>query len=232
LEARPPLRAPKGALVAKIVWVQQMTFETELLTALEQSGDSFVSTRRCFHYDFDGYPVRLWHGQGKLITSGGVEWLGTIDAAGEDHHTAPPIRDPRDGASPTYEFGIPFVSREAFDALKADQSKARDRDLTVYRVIVHPGEGMRPQTPIAFANRLVMRGVRFEKSLVEQQAGQWVENYAAFVSCRTVEYGRSRFPGGTYTDTSQNERAALLGVSSDSGCVFVAGNANRTYVFD
>lgn len=212
-----------------------MSFETELLDHLGTATDAFdirAATRRCFFYDFDGYPVRLWEGQGVLITTGDVEWLGTITAEGSNLHSAPPIRDPRDGSSPRYELSLPFIDRATFDALKADQDKARGRELTVYHVIVKKGEGLRPGTALRFSHRLIMQGVKFSEGLQEPAPGEIERTYAASVLCRTLEYGRSKFPGGTYTDTTQNERAALLGLGSDSGCSFVAGNANRTYVFD
>ncbi|MEL7281344.1 MAG: hypothetical protein AAGK79_13375 [Pseudomonadota bacterium] len=210
-----------------------MSFETELLDLIGDASDSFdirVAVRRCYFYDFDGYPLRLWDGVGVLHTSDGNEWIGTI-VDGQNYHQAPPLRDPRDGTSPRYEFGLPHVDGETFDALKADQGLVSDRELTVYHVLVQNGEGMRPGTALRFSHKLIMQGARFNQGLSE--AGGTIEReYSAFVLCRSLEYGRSKFPGGTYTDTSQSERAALLGVTSDSGCSFVAGNSVRTYTFD
>ena len=54
--------------------------------------------RRCWFYDFDGYPLRIWQGKGKLFTSDGNEWLGTVDANNNDHHKTPSIKDGRDAA--------------------------------------------------------------------------------------------------------------------------------------
>lgn len=211
-----------------------MSFQTELLSALGTSEDSFdikVITRRAFFYDFDGVPVRLWDGQGVLIDSDGNEYLGTIDAEGINHHKTPKVRDPRDGTSPRYEFGLPHIDRTTFDNLKADQSLASGRELTCFYAIFLDGEGVRPSTALQFNYKLIMQATRFEQSL-STVGGSVRRQYSAFVACRTLEYGRSKFPGGTYTDVSQNSRAALLGVSSDSGCVFVAGNSQRSYKFD
>tara|TARA_R100000544_G_scaffold37143_1_gene27356 strand:- start:5674 stop:6309 length:636 start_codon:yes stop_codon:yes gene_type:complete len=210
-----------------------LSFEAELLSALGSSEDSFdikVVTRRAFFYDFDGVPVRLWDGQGVLIDSGGNEYLGTIDAQGTNHHRTPKVKDPRDGSSPRYEFGLPHVDRTTFDNLKADQSLAAGRELTCFNAIFLDGEGLRPATTLNFNYKLIMQATRFEQG-VNMDGGSVQRRYSAFVSCRTLEYGRSKFPGGTYTDVAQNARAALLGVESDSGCVFVAGNSQRSYHF-
>lgn len=208
-----------------------MTFEAELLDALGTDGDAHdirAVTRRCFFYDFDGTPVRLWHGFGKLY-AGGYEWLGTLDQTGTDHHQVPAMQDSRDGASPRYQFGIPYLDRTTYLALKADQSKAKGRDLLIYRVICLPGEGMRPMTALRFSRRLIMQGVQFSETL-EGDMSSPTRRYSASVLAASLEYGRTRVPNGTYTDTAQRERARLLGVASDSGCSFVAANARRVYV--
>lgn len=211
-----------------------MSFETELISALGTADDSFdikVITRRAFFYDFDGSPVRLWDGQGVLIDSEGNEYLGTIDANGTNHHKTPRVKDPRDGSSPRYEFGLPHIDRATFDAMKADQAIAAGRELTCFNAIFLNGEGVRPSTALKFNYKLIMQATRFEQG-VDMTGGSVERRYSAYVACRTLEYGRSKSPGGTYTDVSQNARAALLGVSSDSGCVFVAGNSQRSYHFD
>lgn len=221
-------------------------FATELLRITE-SADGAADIRavvaRCFFYDFDGYPLRLWEGIGVLTTTLSVgaafetphgtvaanEWLGTYDADGQNTHQAPQLPDSRDGASPRLEFGIPSVDEATFNAIKADQSLARGRNLTIYNAIFAHGEGLRPQTPIRFAQRLTMKGVRFARQMAGD-ASRPVMVYSASVVCATGEEGRSRVPGGTYTDPSQIERARLLGLSSDSGCRFVAFNSNRTFI--
>ncbi|WP_226782757.1 hypothetical protein [Oceaniglobus trochenteri] len=215
---------------------------------LEQTGtasDAFdikVVVRRCFFYDFDGYPLRLWDGQGVLTTTMGVggavetpagtlasnEWIGTIDGDGTNRHQSPAVSDQRDGISPRLEFTIPFIDAATYAALKADQDRARGRSITVYRAAFRPGEGIAPQTPIAFSYRLSMKGVSFSR-MVSGEPGDERLVYSATVLARGAGEGRSLSPRGTYTDTSQRERARLLGVASDSGCSFVAANAQRTY---
>lgn len=212
-----------------------MSFEAELLTQLGGVQDAFdikVSLRRAYHYDFDGSPVRLWDGQGVLVDTSGAQWIGTINADGVNAHSVPRLQDPRDGASPRYTFGLPYIDAATFAALKADQWRAKGRELTIYHAIFLRGEGLLPKTPLRFAWRLMMQGVEFDENVAEVSPGKVVRTYAGSVICRSLEYGRSNFPGGTYTDTSQNERAALLGLASDSGCVFVAGNSGRTYLVD
>lgn len=226
-----------------------MSFETELLAGLGTQEDAFdirVVVRRCYFYDFLNAPVRLWDGVGVLSTQDSVgdpltlqdgrviaanEWIGTISASGENRHTVPAVTDSRDGSSPRYRFSIPLMDEETFSVLKADQGRVRGREMRCYQTLIRTGEGLVPSVPLRFAFRLIMRGVQMSESTREAAPGQVVKHYTASVLCRSVEEGRTKFPGGTYTDTSQRERAALLGVPSDSGCVFVANNAVRTYVF-
>ena len=211
-----------------------MTFKSVLLEMVGDASDSFdirVSVRRCYFYDFDGHPVRMWDGIGVLSTSDGNEWMGTI-VDDVNMHQTPKLRDPRDGASLRYEFGLPYIDQATFDAMSADASLVEGREMTIYNVLVKEDEGLRPGTSLGFNRRLVMKGAKFTKGLSDAGAGNVRRTYGAFVLCRSIESGRSKFPGGTYTDTSQRERAALLGVANDSGCAFVAGNANRTYTWD
>lgn len=211
-----------------------MSYESELLEHLGNEGDIFdirVMSRRCYFYDFDGYPARLWHGVGTLIDEQGNRWLGTIDASGTDHHKTPPLSDPRSGNAPKLNFSLPYIDKATYDALKADQSLAEGRELVIYNVIVKDGEGLRPGTPLRFSQRLIMRGTSFSEG-AEFEGGSLVKRYGATVLARSIEYGKSIDLGGTYTDTSQVQRAEYLGVASDSGCSFVAGNSERTYVID
>ncbi|WP_108482254.1 hypothetical protein [Oceaniglobus ichthyenteri] len=216
---------------------------------LDQIGDATdthdINLRlvNCYFYDFDGVPVRLWDGQGVLVTSTGVgdpvvtpngtiaanEWLGTFDGRGNNMHQPAAVGDERDGASPRYEFTIPYLDRATFDAIRADQDKAKGRSLTCYHVLVRPGEGLRAGLPIRFAYRLTMRGVTFSESR-EGAPGAEQRVYSARVLARTGEAGRSLAPRGTMTATSLRERSRQLGVVSDSGADFIAGNAQRTYL--
>lgn len=210
-----------------------MSFESELLDALGEADDAWdirVGVRRCFFYDFDGFPTRIWHGVGPMY-AGGYEWLGTIDADGQDHHIAPNVQTTRDGTSPRYTFTIPYMDKATSAALKADQALALGRRMTCYHVIFLTGEGVRPQTPLRFNYELTMQGVEFSDSY-EGEPGSGQKVYSASVLMRTDEVGRSRTPGGTYTDTSQQERARLLGLTSDSFCAFVASNSRRTITIE
>lgn len=208
-----------------------MSFETDLLDALGQATDAYdiqVAVRRCFFYDFLGNPVRLWDGEG-VLTAGGFDWLGTIAADGVNYHSAPEVQDSRDGTSPRYTFKIPFLDRDTFMAMKADQGLARGRGMTCYHAIVQRNEGLRPAQSLRFNYRLTMQGTDFAES-VDGDPGNTVRTYSAAVLCRSGESGRSRLPAGTYTDTAQKYRAALLGFPVDNGCSMVAANARRTFI--
>jgi hypothetical protein len=208
-----------------------MSFQAALLEATGTAADAFdikAAVRRCFLYDFAGNPVRLWDGHGVLY-AGGYEWLGTYDASGANRHSAPRVMDAREGTAPRYEFGIPYLDRATFDAIKANQDLAAGRDLICYHVLCLNGEGLRPTTELRFNYRLAIRGVQFGQR-TEGEPGQEVRVYSASVIAKSLEYGRSRVPAGTMTDTAQQERARVLGVPEDSGCSMVAYNSRRTFV--
>jgi hypothetical protein len=223
-----------------------MSFESELLEMTGTAADSFdikAMVRRCFFYDFDGFPVRLWEGHGVLATTLSVgdavetpagvlaanEWLGTFDASGANLHKVPAVKDSREGNSPRYTFGIPYLDAESYQLIKADQDLAKGRDIICYHALIKGDEGLLPQTPIRFAWRMRMRGPTFSEG-VRAEGGKLERIRSVSVLARSLEYGRSRVPSGTMTDTAQRERARLAGVESDSGCSFVASNSNRTYV--
>ena len=208
-----------------------MSFETELLELTGTATDAWdivATVRRCFLYDFTSNPVRLWDGQG-VLNAGGYEWMGTFDENGQNRHKAPGVRDDRDGASPRYEFGVPYLDATTYAALKADQALAMGRDLICYSVLCKAGEGLVPTTALRFNYRLAIRGVTFSERM-EGQPGAAIKVYGASILAKSLEYGRTKVPAGTMTDTAQQDRARVLGLASDSGCSMVALNARRTFV--
>ena len=194
----------------------------EIVGMQSDGHDIRACVAKAYLYDFDGYPTRLWNGHGVLI-AGGHEWIGTFGPDGTDYHQTPSVTDPRDGSNPEYRFGLPFINKTTYDNLRADQTLVEVRALTGYRVYIAPGEGLRPATAPAFAWSMTMHQAVFA---TRRNGPQMV--YSAQVVARSIEAGRARVPGGTYTDTAQRERARLLGVAADSFCVFMASNARRT----
>lgn len=200
-----------------------LTDAVDDLVGLQSDGhDIRACVRRTYDYKFNGYRLRLWNGQGVLF-AGGEEWIGTVGPDGQDYHQVPRVTDPRDGANPEYRFGIPFVDRATFDALRVDSWRVAGRELVGYRVLLLPSDGLRASTAPDFCWKMTMREAAFSQS---RSAAGMV--YRAEVLCRSVEEGRARVPGGSYSDTAQRERARLAGVASDSFCVFVAANARRS----
>lgn len=198
-------------------------------------GDIRATVRNLWFYDFDGIPLRLWNGQGKLTTNDGFEWLGTIAADGSQMHQTPSIQDGRDGTSATYNFtlnipdlpGVP--AGETFEQLKTEQWRVRLRSLWNYQAVFKIGETLRPTTPVIAFKELIMFGSKFSEK-VEEDSGKLVKRYRIVINAKDDNYGRSAKPNGTYTDTMQRRRAAELGVALDRGCEFVSALANRTYV--
>lgn len=196
--------------------------------------DVRVVVRRCWFYDFDGYPVRIWQGKGRLFTTDGNQWLGSIDANDFDHHLVPSITDGRDGSSPTYNFSLNLIDtpdatiQQLYEALKNEQWRASKRTLTCYLVVFELDEGLRPQTPIVFFKELTMMSARFSEK-IENDNGKLVKKYVPTIVCKDGNFGRSNTPLGTYADSIQQKRASDLGVSVDKGCEYLAALANRTY---
>lgn len=190
--------------------------------------------RRCWFYEFDGYPLRVWQGKGKLFTSDGNEWLGTIDANGYDHHKSPSITDGRDGSSGRYEMALNLIdtpgapASAVYQDIRNDQWRVFGRNVTCYLAIFQVDEGLRPQTPIVFFREFTMMNSKFSETL-EFENGSAVKKYKCSVVCKDGNFGRSEIPNGTYSNAIQQERAKQLGVENDIGCSFVASLANRTY---
>lgn len=210
----------------------------ELLGDADALTDIRISVRRCYFYDFVGYPTRLWSGNGRLFTSDGNEWLGSVDSGGTDHHNAPAVQDGRDGSSASYTFSmqIPDLpdqsAYELYNQLKEQQSAVNNRVLQIYLVIFQDGEGLRPNTPLAFFKQLVMQSPVFNETIGLDSAGVLTKQYSVSVTAKDENYGRSRIPNRTYADTNQKEYARQMGVTSpvDKGCEFLALLANRTYI--
>lgn len=209
------------------------TLLDEYVGAADSIADISATVRRLWFYDFEGYPLRLWQGKGKLYTQDGNEWLGTIDANNNDHHATPAIQDGRDGSSASYEMSLTIPSIpgqsdfELYNALKAEQGLVAKRKLTSYLAIFKVDEALRPETPIVFYKELTMFSPKFSEK-TEFDGGMVKRIYKVSIIAKDDNYGRSSIPNGTYTDTVQKRRAEELGVTGDRGCEYVATLANRT----
>lgn len=207
----------------------------EYLGDADSISDINVVVRKLWLYDFEGYPLRIWDGRGKLYTADGNEWLGTIDSAGNNHHKTPNIQDGRDGSSATYTFGLkipqlPGQSQlELYQEMKADQSIVSGRSLTCYLAVFKEGEALRPSTPISFFKKLTMFAPKFTEGVERDPTGTIIRMYAVSVPAKDANYGRSNTPNGTYADTIQKRRAQERGVSVDRGAEYLAALGNRTY---
>lgn len=206
----------------------------EYLGDSDSIADIDAVVRRLWFYDFDGQPVRLWQGKGKLFTTDENEWLGTIDANDMDHHVTPSIQDGRDGSSATYNFSltIPDLPGQEpyalYNALKEDQGLVSGRALTCYLAVFKAGEALRPTTPISFFKELTMFAPKFsERVEIINESVRRI--YVVSVTAKDGNFGRSETPNGTYADTIQKRRAAAHGVALDRGSEFLAALANRTY---
>jgi hypothetical protein len=207
----------------------------EIIGATDSQSEIRAMVRQCWFFDFDGYPLRVWIGQGKLHTSDSNTWLGSMNGNGQSLLQPPRISDGRDGTAPTYDFKILLVdtpgarAQEMYDAIKAEQWRVNERPLTGYHALFQVGEGLRPNTPLEFFKELTMQSVLFDESL-DMEGTSIVRRYSVTVIAKDGNAGRSNVPGGTYSPSVQRARARQLGLDyDDKGCDFVASLSDRTY---
>ena len=207
----------------------------EYLGDADAMSDVRVAVRHLWFYDFDGAPLRLWQGFGKLITDDDLEWYGTMNGAGGDIHSTPSLQDGRDGTSATYNFGLQIPdlpgepARQTYDAVRTEQWRTKGRSLTCYLAIFQEGEGLRPQTPYVFYKELTMFDPKFSEKIEADGSGRLINKYNIGITAKDANFGRSNIPKGSYADSVQKRRAAELGVALDRGSEFLAALANRTY---
>lgn len=209
----------------------------EALGAPDSMADITVCVRKCWHYDFANEPVYLWDGQGNFTDRDGREWLGTIDANGNNLHRTPSLQDGRDGSAAAYNFSfnIPAMPGQEdeilklYNGLKSEQANVFGRSLTCYLVLFVPSEGLRPDTPLSFYKSLTMFSPKFSETIQRTSDGAVVKTYSMAIVAKDNNHGRSETPERTYADTMQKRRAAQLGVPVDRGSEYLALLANRTY---
>lgn len=209
-----------------------MTFDAALDEAIGTRGDVGVCLKNLWFYDFDGYPIRMWNGEGRLF-AGGQEWLGTqvlmSDGTLIDVHKTPSISDGRDLTSPLLSFTLGLIDAVAYEALRLEKWRIHERTLTHYECLMLPDEGLRPSTPLNLVALLELfgSGAFEEKQMFDGRT--FVRSRQISVQAKDDNYGRSLVPGRTFTDEGQKAHAAFYGVAVDKGGERIAQNANRIY---
>lgn len=187
---------------------------------------SEVICRRLIEFDFDVGPLRMWEGNGKLITPDGLEWIGYYHGD-QSYLSVPVLSDGRDGSSPLLEFQLGYINQETFDALKATPTRVKGRDLTIWRCYMVNDEGLRPVTPRGYPVKLTMISTSFTNQLDQDDVG-YVHRLSCSVTARPVDERRTFAPNGTVTDADQNRRAERAGVVPDRYARFVPLQQNKT----
>ena len=207
----------------------------EYLGDSDSIGEIRVVARRLWYYDFESAPLLLWDGQGLLTTSDDLEWYGSMNDSGNNLHTAPNLKDGRDGTSARYEFTLKIpdipgqTAFELYEEIKASNETVKGRKIVCSTVLFHVSEGLRPQTPRLFLKELVMQSAVFNERLTVEN-GAMRRECSVTIIARDDNTGRSNKPRRTYADTLQKEHARQNGVVLDKGCEYLAELANRTYV--
>lgn len=191
--------------------------------------DIRCTTRFAWHYAFRDFDIRIWNGEGRLHTSDGNEWLGSFLPKKKGNvHKTPRLSDGRDGTAPIYEFGLGYLDKATYQALKEDETIVADMPLTCYVVLLRTGEGLRPDTPIDFFKGLTMQSRSFDESL-SRDGISLTRRYKINILAKDGNSGRSEQRSRTYADTMQKEYALQIGAGVDRGCEFLASLAYRTY---
>lgn len=205
----------------------------DALEAAMESGETIIPNRRCLDFDFagtrddDGTPnrVRLWEGNGRLYAGG--EWWTGFYIGDQQMLEMPELPDGRGGESPLLTFRLGFLPKDMYDAMRADAALVEDRPLTIWRVFLAAGEGLRAVTPLGHPIFLTMKSAEFDEERVMTSEGI-VTRYVAGVTARSHDEGRSNAPFDTVTDVNQRARAyELAGVENDRYARFVPLQQNR-----
>lgn len=202
----------------------------DLEAAMESGAQVF--SRRCLDFHFagmreDGTPnrVRLWEGNGRLFAGG--EWWTGFYIGDQVMLEIPEMPAGRGGESPLLNFRLGFLPKEMWDAMRADAALVTDRPLTIWRVYIAKGEGLRAVTPLGHPTFLTMKSAEFDEERVLASDGI-VTRYVAGVTARSQDEGRSNAPFDTVTDVNQQARAkALAGIENDRYARFVPLQQNR-----
>jgi hypothetical protein len=203
----------------------------DALEAAMERGTS-VFSRRALDFHFagnraDGSPnrVRLWEGNGRLHAGG--EWWTGFYIGDQQMLELPEIPDGRGGESPLLTFRLGFLPRDLWEAMRADADLVKDRPLTIWRVYVARGEGLRAVTPLGHPVFLTMKSAEFDEERVMTSDGI-VTRHVAGVTARSQDEGRSNALFDTVTDVNQKARAkALAGIENDRYARFVPMQQHR-----
>lgn len=203
-----------------------MSFYDDIDAALAQSWE--VMTRRAFLFDFDGYALRLWEGNGRIL-AGGEEFHGTM-RGDQQFLKIPRLADGRGGESPLYNFELGYLDQATYDAIKADETVVKGRTLTWYRLYFRKGEFGRPMTEPFVVTRLTMTGRSFKESRKRVGDG-FVKLLSVGVRARDGNEGQNDAPFAFVNDTDQRAQSlALYGVENDGYARFVPSMTNKTVV--
>lgn len=190
------------------------------------SDRSEIVCRRLLEFDFDFGPLRLWEGNGKLITSDGKEWIGFYH--GDQSYLAVPVlSDGRDGSSPLLSFEFGYLDGTTYNALKDIPTRVKGRALTIWRCYMEIREGLRPVTPPGYPVRMTMVSTSFTDQLDQDEVG-YVRRKSCGVTARPVDENRTYAPNASVTDADQNRRSAKLGIVPDKYARFVPLQQNKT----
>ena len=189
-------------------------------------GDLALSHHVGLEFDFDGTTLRMWSGEGELVTPDGHNWYGwsvtNADGGLDQYLTVAEIADPRDGNSALLEYALGFLDDATWEYCRGNKVKVKGRDLTVWSLYLKPEDGLAASIPQGDPQILTMVDATFQSDRVKGEDGEIVVRKRASVLAKNINAGRSVTEYGAYSDTTQKARSKqLFDVDDDTYCQYV-----------
>ncbi|MBO6759264.1 MAG: hypothetical protein JJ902_23275 [Roseibium sp.] len=196
-----------------------------------KGADRQVATADCLYFDFLGAPIRIWSGEGEMVTPDGETWTGfmTTDTNGEavSLFHMQPMGDVRDGNAPLYELSLHYLDETTYRACRDDRDQVAGRNVLISSVLLPDNGSTRSLTPPGDTRRLRMLDTKFNERRTRGDGGAVIVHRSIVVTAKNLNEGRSLTFFGTLADTVQRARSKqLFGIEDDHYCQFVGKYAN------
>lgn len=161
---------------------------------------------------FRSTTVRLWSGFGRLTTPNGDQWIGTHNGDDENpgsYVQIPAIPSVREGNAPILTFVLGYLSKDQYEAIRADQDEAKGALIEVGKVLLPRGELNASCNPGAIS-RIRAKSVSFKENASKNEDGSLTVSYVASLQAQNFNAGRATVDVGTHSEAGQKFRAKLF----------------------